>query len=387
LRSTFSSDHRFFAWQEYGQGGIALGDLKSVKMVKRFSADLSHKPHRPTFVSGSDTPDPTRNRLAFDRLAVSQDNRYLAAAWNSTLATSLRAFESTGEQKQEPSTIYVWNTTTGKGTARIVFDPAAKMMPQLTCLAFTRDCRTLAAGFLGDADVHLIEVASGRQRGVLRGHQGMVRSFALSPDGRRLLSGSDDTTILVWELDHLPSVSSRVGKDRFSPGELNRLWMDLASSDAAIACGAIAALRGSPEQAVALLKDHLRPVPEVGPERIKRRIEELDSADFTVRSRATTELERMEEIAEPALRKALEKPSSLEVRLRLQRLVDWLNPLPLPPDRLRPLRALEVLEAVGNSRALELLGELAVGAPLARLTREAKESLERLTPPGGVPEK
>ena len=51
----------------------------------------------------------------------------------------------------------------------------------------------------------------------------------------------------------------------------------------------------------------------------------------------------------------------------------------IAPERLRPLRAIEALEHIGNSEAQELLKKLSQGAPEARLTQEAKASLERLS--------
>src|SRR5205823_1669501 len=34
-----------------------------------------------------------------------------------------------------------------------------------------------------------------------RDHQGWVRGVAVSPDGRRALSGSDDRTLVLWDFD------------------------------------------------------------------------------------------------------------------------------------------------------------------------------------------
>jgi hypothetical protein len=49
------------------------------------------------------------------------------------------------------------------------------------------------------------------------------------------------------------------------------------------------------------------------------------------------------------------------------------------PERLRGLRAVEVLEQVGTDGAKALLEGLAKGAPDAELTQEARAALGRLT--------
>jgi hypothetical protein len=54
-------------------------------------------------------------------------------------------------------------------------------------------------------------------------------------------------------------------------------------------------------------------------------------------------------------------------------------------EHLRSAQALAVLEHIGTAAAGEVLAKLAAGAPEARLTREAKDSLERLRRRGVVP--
>jgi hypothetical protein len=54
-------------------------------------------------------------------------------------------------------------------------------------------------------------------------------------------------------------------------------------------------------------------------------------------------------------------------------------------EPLRSVRALAVLEHIGTAAAGEVLAKLAAGAPEARLTREAQDSLERLRRRSVVP--
>ena len=201
-------------------------------------------------------------------------------------------------------------------------------------------------------------------------------SLAFSPDGKTLASGSYDTTVLVWGVTGL-------GKDRprrlpLTPQELKILWTNLASEDAAKAYQAIDTLTACPPQTVPLLKENLKPVARVDPQRIARLIADLDSEHFAVREQATQELETLGEQAGPALRRWLAGGPSAEGRRRAERLLARLEAPADRPVRLRELRAVEVLERVGRGEARRALEELAKGAPEARLTQEAKAALGRL---------
>jgi WD40 repeat protein len=79
-------------------------------------------------------------------------------------------------------------------------------------LAFAPDGKTLASAGAKDSvrtgerpqgTIRLwdLQGATGKERAVLRGHQGPVRSLAFAPGSRTLLSGGDDSTVRRWELD------------------------------------------------------------------------------------------------------------------------------------------------------------------------------------------
>jgi hypothetical protein len=79
----------------------------------------------------------------------------------------------------------------------------------------------------------------------------------------------------------------------------------------------------------------------------------------------------------PRLRQALNDGPSLEMKKRLERVVESLR-RGSTLEQLRLLRALAVLEWSGTREAGEHLRRLSGGAAEARLTQEAKASLARL---------
>jgi hypothetical protein len=105
-------------------------------------------------------------------------------------------------------------------------------------------------------------------------------------------------------------------------------------------------------------------------------IADLDSDKFAVRQKAAKELRQIGGTAEPFIKKALEGPISLEARRRLEQILPSLAD-DLGPETVRTIRAIMVLERIGNTPAKRLLQELAGGAGGARETEEATASLER----------
>ncbi len=142
-------------------------------------------------------------------------------------------------------------------------------------------------------------------------------------------------------------------------------------------------LVASPEQTVPYLEEHLRTVMADAKARmvkVPQLLRDLDDEAFTIRAKARAELERLGVVAEPALRQALEKPSSAEVQKRLEELLSAVEAQRKYPSgaMLRGLRAVEVLEQVGTPDAQRVLEKWSRSAPTVLLEREARAALERL---------
>lgn len=213
--------------------------------------------------------------------------------------------------------------------------------------------------------IHVFEISSGKSRLKLTPGD-VVTALRFSPDGKRLASGHDDGTALVWELE--PERTPMKGD----------AWERLSGEDAADAYRAMWQLRRDPERAVALVTKHVKPSP-LGPEaaELKRLIAGLDDDDVKVRDESEDALHKHGRGVEAALRQTLERTSSTEVKRRVRRL---LAALPNEFTGLTPaLRGVELLEGVGTKAAIEALQALAKGNESSRLTREAKAALLRLT--------
>jgi hypothetical protein len=119
-------------------------------------------------------------------------------------------------------------------------------------------------------------------------------------------------------------------------------------------------------------------VKSVSREHLEGLIRDLDSDQFAVRQKATEELQKLGELAEAALRRALQGKLPLEQRRRLELLLAPLEGAILAGEALRSLRAVRVLEHADTPEARHFLQQLADGAEGTRLTREAKAALVRL---------
>jgi WD40 repeat protein len=241
-------------------------------------------------------------------------------------------------------------------------------------LAFSPDGHTLAVG--GISSVTLIETASAGLRLHFDGHLGWINEIAFSPNGRLLATASEDGSILLWDLSRLPN--EKPGPTTLSEKHLKALWNDLHSKVAAVAYRAIIMLCEDRQNAPTFLLEQLRNLWKHDGQQVRQLIADLNGSSYAVRDKAQAELARLEDIASSALREALESKPTLEQARRVKLLMKKLDPPTPSPRQLLVLRAMEVLQRSATPEVRTWLEELARGAPEARLTIEARLTLERL---------
>jgi len=158
-----------------------------------------------------------------------------------------------------------------------------------------------------------------------------------------------------------------------TPAQRDACWTELAGSGEQ-AYGSLWKLVQDPGT-LDLLRKELPPVPAAPDAKVlEMLLADLDSDRFAVRTRAHDQLAALGPAAEGPLRKVLSGKPSAEVRRSVE---DVLRTL--AGQQVRGRRAIEVLETRNTSAARQLLETLAQGAADAWLTREARETLERLS--------
>jgi RNA polymerase sigma factor (sigma-70 family) len=342
-------------------GDADVRDHASVPRVRLLDALTGQELRKPFELPGTVGARPgTWSSERVGRVAFSADGKRLAAA------------TSSGSAPGTDHAIQVWEVETGQVLCRLEKVPVRGGEDHCR-FALSPDGKSL----LTPGEIpQLWEVATGKVRGHLRGHAAWVGAVAFSPDGKLLASGSRDTTALVW--DALNPAGEPRAAAKLSLQELESLWADLQSDDAVKAYRAIRALVAADAQAVPFLAQRLRQISVPDPKHLARLIADLDAREFTMREKVTRELKSLGRLGRPALKQALAGQLSLEVRRRVEALVQELELSVLSPAELQGCRAVEALERTGPAEAREVLEQLARSESVPFLARDAREALERL---------
>jgi WD40 repeat protein len=277
------------------------------------------------------------------------------------------------DKGKDRAAVQVWETATLRPVVRLESGETAY-------LAFTPDGRRLITAGL-DA-LKLWDLASGRvvarrpAPSLFRGSYGpsFASCLALAPEGRTVATGQHDTVILLWDLSPPKAGHPAVA---LTAAERETYWNDLAGADAGPAFTAIVRLADAPAETVAMLRRKLHPAEAPSAAELHKLLAELDNEQFERREAATSRLRELGELAESALREALQGKPSLEVRRRIESLLAE-PPTVQVPEKRRQLRSVRILETIGTAEAQQVLEMLAKGATESHLTQETKAALRRL---------
>jgi hypothetical protein len=195
----------------------------------------------------------------------------------------------------------------------------------------------------------------------------------------KLAKGAAGTRLTKAAKGSLERLKESGDKAQAKQGNPEALWNDLAGDDAPAAYRAIRAFAAMPKEAMTIFRAKVKPVVAVDAKRIDQLIADLDSNEFAVREKATADLEKLGDAAKPALKKALEGDASLDTKKRINKLLELQQTGQAPSAKLLgTLRAIEALERLGTDDARQLLETLSKGASEAKLTRDAKDALQRM---------
>jgi RNA polymerase sigma factor (sigma-70 family) len=271
--------------------------------------------------------------------------------------------------------VFVWDVATGKRVAGLpdglpMGAEVAAFSPDGRMLALTRGIDLGGAAEL-PADlgtVRLYETATWTVRAEFRTGQGQVSALAFTPAGR-LLTGGFDTTVLAWDV-RPPRAAATV--------TLDSAWNALAGRDAGKSLQSEGRFLAAAAQTVKLFAERIKPAEALEPRRIERLLADLGNDDFAVRESASKALRGLDEQAIPYLEATLKRTKSLEVRLRVKRILEEKQRAVITSDQLRQIRAVMVLEQIGDGESKKLLRRWATGPAGALLTTEASLALKRL---------
>lgn len=269
-------------------------------------------------------------------------------------------------------TIRFWDDWSGKTFLRV-----GGWDGEVQALALARKNTLLVTG---DANgiVRFRDTRTGGEVGHWAGHTEAITCLAVSSDSALAATGGHDGSVILWALKDVVLPEPKAAP--LDAVVKQTLWNALRGDDDEPEVHfAIRRLVGAKDEAIAVIRKEVRPVAADANARVQTLIGQLDSDDFKTREDAESGLLKHGPVTVPAVQRALEgKLPSLEVRRRLERILQQLPTEQLQRERERERRALQVLERMNTPEARMLLSELAAGAADAPLTLEAKMTLERL---------
>jgi uncharacterized protein (TIGR02996 family) len=261
LSLTFSPDGQYlFAW--LGPTGVADPAVKALRVWDAWTgAEVGDRrevdfPYHPPSLSGDrrwrlECGAPGGGWGAPVRLCDAASGRTVASfEVHEDLNLREAAFSAEGRRvaaggygDEGGGEVVAWDVSSRRRIAQVYPDHS------VWAVALSPDGKRIASG-TSDGAVQLWEVAGGAQLATLRGHEDGVEAVTFAPDGRRLASGSHDGTVRVWDLDRRGAgprlrghpdhaqdlVFSTDGRRLVTRSENDTTWLWDAVTGAPVAC-------------------------------------------------------------------------------------------------------------------------------------------------------
>jgi WD40 repeat protein len=275
----------------------------------------------------------------------------------------------------ENGTIAIHDTITGSRVRCLSRCPSA-IGPRV-CLSFRG--RFLAAGapayaFLRDQAVYVWSLDDkGPPRRLLPGGGG-VSSLEVSADGKKLITGLWEGSVLVWDATRWTGKPSS-SAPHLSGGQLERAWEAMGQVNGP-AFDAVGLMLSRPQDAVPFLAPRLVAVSEPKAASLRALLRALDDSHEGVRKESRRKLAELPVDLETVLGPLAMQEYSGHPPAALKQLWDepWYSRC---PEALRRVRAVQVLDAIGGAEAQAALHRVAGGWPAAWETRWARAATGR----------
>jgi RNA polymerase sigma factor (sigma-70 family) len=372
----FTAGGKTLVTVDYGDGMVRFWDVETGKEQRSFRAvpaaekDRSNHLHR-TAVS----PDGKTLAVAYaantggvDRLSLVPPSDVLRL-WDMASGKELRRLDArtyyvmhlafSPDGRLLVSASEVWDVVTGKRV------PAVS--DGLPLAVFSGDGRSLATVSY-EGMITAWEIATWTVRTRFKSPHERTTALAFTPAGQ-VLCGGLDTTVLAHDI-RPPHVAG--------PVSLDSAWNDLATREAGASFQSEGRFLAAPAETVQFFAKQITPPQTLEVKRVQRLLADLDSGVFAVREAAVQSLLGLDEQAIPYLEATLKNAPPLEVRVRVQKILEQKQTAAIPSEQLRQVRALTVLEQIGDDESKKLLKRWAGGPVGARLTVEAAAALNRL---------